>query len=159
MECSQSGGRRAQRETRTNVRHLRARGNGPIALAPENYIWVRSATLDFFKSGELQRVVKDPGGKIVRLSPPLDDIVAAGASIEKVATGFEFTEGPLWVRDGNYLLFSDPNANTIYRWSPADGQVSIYRSKSGYAGADIGEYVQPGSNGLTLDRDGRLTIR
>ena len=132
--------------------------NGPISLAPENYIWVRSATLDFFKPGALQRVIKDPGGTIVRLSPALDDVVAAGASIEKVATGFEFTEGPLWVRDGNYLLFSDPNANTIYRWSPDDGQVSIYRTKSGYAGPDIGEYAQPGSNGLTLDRDGRLTI-
>ena len=56
-----------------------------------------------------------------------------------------------------YLLFSDPNANTIYRWSP-DGQVSVFRTKSGYAGIDVGEYGQPGSNGLTLDRDGRLTI-
>jgi gluconolactonase len=61
------------------------------------------------------------------------------------------------VRDGGYLLFSDPNANTIYRWSP-DGQVSVFRTKSGYAGFDIGEYGQPGSNGLTLDKDGRLTI-
>jgi gluconolactonase len=61
------------------------------------------------------------------------------------------------VRDGGYLLFSDPNQNTIYRLSK-DGQVSVFRSKSGYAGLDVGEYGQPGSNGLTLDREGRLTI-
>ena len=56
-----------------------------------------------------------------------------------------------------YLLFSDPNNNTIYRWSPDDG-LSVFRVKSGYAGFDIGEYGQPGSNGLTLDPEGRLTI-
>jgi gluconolactonase len=79
------------------------------------------------------------------------------ARVEKLAGGFEFLEGPVWVPQGGYLLFSDPNANTIYRWSP-DGQVTVYRTKSGYAGVDIGEYHQPGSNGLTLDREGRLVI-
>ncbi len=93
----------------------------------------------------------------MRLDPALDDIVDPNAKIEKIAGGFQFTEGPLWVRDGGYLLFSDPNANTIYRWTP-DGQVSVFRAKSGYTGVDIGEYGQPGSNGLTLDLDGRLTI-
>jgi gluconolactonase len=132
--------------------------NGPISVAPENYIWVRSATLDFYKPGKLARVAPDAGGKIARLDPALDAVLPANAHIERVATGFEFTEGPVWVRDGNYLLFSDPNANTIYRWSPGDGQVSIYRVKSGYAGLDIAEYVQPGSNGLTLDAAGRLTV-
>ncbi len=130
--------------------------NGPLSEPPANYVWIRSATLSFHKpdqAGGAQPVVDD----IVRLDPALDDIVDHDATIEKIAGGFQFTEGPLWVRDGNYLLFSDPNANTIYRWSP-DGQVSVFRTKSGYTGADIGEYGQPGSNGLTLDRDGRLTI-
>src|SRR6185369_14234742 len=62
----------------------------------------------------------------------------------------------VWVPDGS-LLFSDPNANTIYRWTP-DGQVSVFRTKSGYAGADVAEYGQPGSNGITLDSEGRVTI-
>jgi len=62
----------------------------------------------------------------------------------------------VWTRDGA-LLFSSPNTNTIYRWAPA-GTVTVYRSKSGYTGADIGRYAQPGSNGLTFDPDGRLTI-
>jgi gluconolactonase len=132
--------------------------NGPISQAPENYIWVRSATLDFYRPGKIERVVADAGGTIKRIDPALNAILPADATIQKVATGFEFTEGPVWVRDGNYLLFSDPNANMIYRWNPDDGIVSIYRAKSGYAGLDIGEYVQPGSNGLTLDAQGRLTV-
>ncbi len=61
------------------------------------------------------------------------------------------------MRDGGYLLFSDPNANTIYQYSDALG-LRVFREHSGYDGADIGEYGQPGSNGLTLDRQGRLTI-
>src|SRR5436853_5620990 len=56
-----------------------------------------------------------------------------------------------------YLLFSDPNNNLIYRWTQ-DGQLSVFMTKSGYRGFDIGEYNQPGSNGLTLDKQGRLTI-
>ncbi len=80
----------------------------------------------------------------------------------KLADGFQFTEGPIWVRDGGYLLFSDPNANTMYKYKPepnnASGELSVFRQPSGYSGADIAEYGQPGSNGLTLDPQGRLTI-
>lgn len=132
--------------------------NGPVSADPQNYIWVRSASLDFYRPGKIERVARDTGGRILRLDPSLDSVLPANATIERVATGFQFTEGPVWVRDGNYLLFSDPNANMIYRWSPTDGQISIYRAKSGYAGTDIGEFVQPGSNGLTLDAQGRLTV-
>ena len=57
------------------------------------------------------------------------------------------------------MLFSDPNSNTIYKYSPEDdGQLAVFREKSGYEGADIAEYGQPGSNGLTFDPKGRLTI-
>lgn len=131
--------------------------NGPLSNPPENFIWIRSATLDFYKPTAIGRIQQDAGGKIVRLDPSLDAIVPKDARIEKLASGFQFTEGPVWVRDGGYLLFSDPNNNTIYRWNP-DGQVSVYRTKSGYTGVDIGEYGQPGSNGLTLDKEGRVTI-
>ena len=86
----------------------------------------------------------------------LGRIVPSRARLERVAGGFEFTEGPVWTRDGA-LLFSSPNTNTIYRWAPA-GTVTVFRPKSGYTGADIGRYAQPGSNGLTFDPDGRLTI-
>ncbi len=129
--------------------------NGPISNPPVNFIWIRSATLDLYRKGQLGGA-HDAGGTIVRLDPALDEIVPLDAKLEKLAGGFQFTEGPVWHPDG-YLLFSDPNANTIYRWSP-EGSVSVYRSKSGYTGTDIGHFRQPGSNGLTLDRDGLLTI-
>jgi gluconolactonase len=127
--------------------------NGPISASPNNFLWIKSATLDFFAA-------RGPGenvGEVVRLDPALDDLVASDARVEKLAGGFLFTEGPVWVRDGGYLLFSDPNDNRIYRWTP-DGELSVFRTKSGYTGADIAAYGQPGSNGLTLDREGRLTI-
>jgi gluconolactonase len=129
--------------------------NGPLSDPPPNYIWIRSATLDLYRDPALGvRRVTD--GRVIRLDPRVDAVVPQGAAIERVATGFLFTEGPVWHPDG-YLLFSDPNANQIYRWTP-DGGVSVFRAKSGYAGVDIGEYGQPGSNGLTLDAEGRLTI-
>lgn len=130
--------------------------NGPISRTPENFIWVKSATLDFYQPGH-GTGTQEVETKINRLDPALDALVSPGTKIEKVAGGFLFTEGPVWVRDGGYLLFSDPNNNLIYRWSPDDG-ISIYRTHSGYTGMDIGEYGQPGSNGLTLDKQGRVTI-
>ena len=130
--------------------------NGPISKAPDNFIWIRSATLDFYRS-PLQSEVTEVAATVQRLDPALDAIVPARPKVERLASGFLFTEGPIWVRDGGYLLFSDPNNNLIYRWTP-DGSLSIFMTKSGYSGFDIGEYTQPGSNGLTLDRAGRLTI-
>jgi gluconolactonase len=133
--------------------------NGPISFSPQNFIWIKSATLDFYKAPKV--AISETAAQIIRKDRALDEIVPADAKIEKLAGGFLFTEGPIWVprtedTDG-YLLFSDPNNNLIYRWTP-DGQLSIFMTKSGYRGIDIGEYGQPGSNGLTLDRQGRLTI-
>jgi gluconolactonase len=128
--------------------------NAPLSNPPANFIWIRSATLDFHPGGGTRGPAS--GGRIVRLDPGLDRLIPPGAEIERLASGFQFTEGPVWHPDG-YLLFSDPNANTIYRWSP-EGSVSVFRSKSGYTGFDIGAYRQPGSNGLTLDPGGRLTV-
>ncbi|MBI3474782.1 MAG: SMP-30/gluconolactonase/LRE family protein [Acidobacteria bacterium] len=133
--------------------------NGPISFSPQNFIWIKSATLDFYKSPKV--VVSETAPQIIRKDPAFDEILPADAKIEKLAGGFLFTEGPIWVpraddTDG-YLLFSDPNNNLIYRWTQ-DGQLSIFMTKSGYRGMDIGEYGQPGSNGLTLDKQGRLTI-
>ncbi len=134
--------------------------NGPLSNPPGNFIWVRSATLDFFKHhpvGTAQPVATE----IVKVDSALDQLVMPGTQLEKLAGGFLFTEGPVWVsataNTPGYLLFSDPNNNTIYRWSQ-EGQVSVFRTKSGYSGFDVGNYHQPGSNGLTLDKQGRLTI-
>jgi gluconolactonase len=55
-------------------------------------------------------------------------------------------------------LFSDPNQNVIYKYDPITSNVSVYITKSGYAGMDIGERKQPGSNGLAYDKEGRLVV-
>ena len=133
--------------------------NGPVSFSPQNFIWIKSATLDFYKSPKV--AMSETPAQIIRKDPSLDEIVSPGAKIEKLAGGFLFTEGPIWVPRTDdtegYLLFSDPNNNVIYRWIQ-DGQLSIFMTKSGYRAMDIGEYGQPGSNGLTLDKQGRLTI-
>jgi len=125
--------------------------NGPISASPRNYIWMRTATLDIYAAERAPLSVESP----LEVDGELAGIVPAGARLEKVAGDFEFTEGPVWTRDGA-LLFSSPNTNTIYRLN--DGVVTVFRSKSGYTGVDIGRYHQPGSNGLTLSPGGLLTI-
>lgn len=80
------------------------------------------------------------------------------AKIEKLAKGFTFTEGPVWVKEGGEgVLFSDIPNNRIMKWSP-DGKVEEFRKPSGYTGpaAPEGSYI--GSNGLTLDKEGRLIV-
>jgi len=129
--------------------------NGPISASPRNYIWMRSATLDVYTAGRAA-VGREATLEIERVDARLDEIVPADVPLEQVATGFEFTEGPVWTRDGA-LLFSSPNTNAIYRWTPS-GHVTVFRPKSGYTGVDIGRYHQPGSNGLTYDPAGLLTI-
>jgi gluconolactonase len=116
---------------------------------------MRSATLDVY-ARERAAVAREAPFELERLAPGLDNVVWPGARLEQVAGGFEFTEGPLWSPEGA-LLFSSPNTNVIYRWDPR-GTVTVFRAKSGYSGTDIGRYHQPGSNGLTFDPDGRLTI-
>ncbi len=133
--------------------------NGPISDAPTNYIYVREAKLHFDAVSEAPVAVPPHEVNVVveRTDPAVDAIVPANAKLFKIAEGFQFTEGPVWLRDKRALLFSDPNHNTIYQY--ADGRpLAVFRDKSGYDAADIAEYGQPGSNGLTLDRQGRLTI-
>lgn len=133
--------------------------NGPISNPPTNFIWMREAKLEFYKGSEVPIAVKpsEVNVEVVRLDPAMDAVAGPNPKIFKLAEGFEFTEGPVWVGDGEYLLFSDPNSNVIYKYSK-DGDLSVFRKPSGYSGSDIAEYTQPGSNGLTLDKAGRLTI-
>jgi gluconolactonase len=141
--------------------------NGPLSDPPANFIWMRLARLELraHQPGDDEPVAVMPAEvnvQVLRKDPALDAIVPANAKIFKLAEGFQFTEGPIWQRDRHRLLFSDPNANRIYAFEPKDastpGELSVFREQSGYAGADVAEYSQPGSNGLTLDSRGRLTI-
>jgi len=134
--------------------------NGPISNPPTNFIWMRYARLEFFRESEvpLAMMPREVNVEIDRIDSAMDEIAGPNPKIFKLAEGFKFTEGPVWIEsDGGYLLFSDPNGNMIYKYTK-DGKLSIFRKPSGYAGADIAEYGQPGSNGLTLDPQGRLTI-
>src|SRR6266566_4593521 len=135
--------------------------NGPLSNPPTNYIYMREAKLEFYKGGVVPVAItpSEVNVEVIRKDPALDAIVPPNPKTFKLAEGFKFTEGPVWNRKGGYLLFSDPNNNTIYRYSPeGNGQLAVFREKSGYEGADIAEYGQPGSNGLTFDPQGRLTI-
>lgn len=131
--------------------------NGCMGKLPDNYIWIRNAVVDFYKDGLPTNSSWKDIGKIFSIDPKLNTIIPPGTKVEKIADGFSFTEGPVWHPDG-YLLFSDPNTNTIYRYNPKNHNVTVYMSHSGYTGADIGEYGQPGSNGLTIDKEGRLIV-
>jgi gluconolactonase len=96
-------------------------------------------------------------GQIRRLSPKLDAIFAPDAEIQQLAEGFVWSEGPVWVRDGGYLLFSDVPGNVMYRWSQAGG-VSEFLNPSGYVGAPTDAFAEPGSNGLALNAAGALLV-
>jgi gluconolactonase len=100
-------------------------------------------------------------GKIERLDPRFDQLIAKDAQLMKVAGGFIWCEGPVWVKDGGYLLFSDIPRNVINKYDSKDHSVKPFLSPSGYTGAKKrggkpGD--EPGSNGLMLDPQGRLTI-
>lgn len=133
--------------------------NGPISNPPTNYIYMKYAKLEFHKvpAGPIAVAPQEVNVEVIRHDPAIDTIVPANPKIFKLAEGFQFTEGPIWVKDG-YLLFSDPNANAIYKYSAADAKLSVFKNNSGYSSKNIAEYFQPGSNGLTLDPQGRLTI-
>jgi gluconolactonase len=132
--------------------------NGPISNPPTNFIWVREAKLEFYKSenrGPFAITPSEVNVDVIRLDEGINKIVGPNPKVFKLAEGFKFTEGPVWTSDG--LLFSDPNANTIYKYSK-DGQLTVFRRNSGYSGSDIGEYRQPGSNGITLDLQGNIVF-
>jgi gluconolactonase len=96
-------------------------------------------------------------GKITRYSPRLDAVISPQAKIEKLASGFTWAEGPVWIKEGNHLLFTDVPENTIWRWSQADGK-QLYLKPSGFTGADTSGLREPGANGLFPDKPGTLLV-
>src|SRR5438132_6250 len=99
-------------------------------------------------------------GTIERKDPRFDKLVPASAKLMKVAEGFIWVEGPVWVKDGGYLLFSDIPNNVVNKYTPKQG-VKEFLKPSGYTGkkprgGKPGD--EPGSNGLTLDPQGRLVL-
>src|SRR2546425_627293 len=95
--------------------------------------------------------------QIVRLDPRFDKLVPRDAKLEKIADGFTWVEGPVWNREGRYLLFSDIPKNSVFKWKEGEG-VSLFLNPSGYTGSAPFEGQEPGSNGLTFDSGGRLVL-
>ena len=106
--------------------------------------------------------------EVIRLDPTLDEIVPADAKMEKLADDFSAIEGPVWVRKGGFLLFSDIPANVIDKWTP-DGKVTLFLKPSGFTGTDPSDVgfqfnngrslvTLIGSNGVTIDRQGRVVF-
>lgn len=93
-------------------------------------------------------------GSIERLDPALDKLIAADAFIEKLASGFEWSEGPVWDRRGECLYFSDVPNNVVFKWQPGIGTREFLFPSGNTDPAKKGQ----GSNGLTLDSQGRLVL-
>ncbi|MGH9611551.1 MAG: SMP-30/gluconolactonase/LRE family protein [Bryobacteraceae bacterium] len=105
----------------------------------------------------LSLAFQDGTSSIQKLNAGLDAIVPPRAQVERVATGFDkWTEGPVWVHAG-YLLFSEIPANSIRKWVPGSS-ATVFMHPSGYTGTAPFKGPEPGSNGLTLDSRGRLTV-
>lgn len=96
-------------------------------------------------------------GRIVRDDPALDRLIAPDARIETLAEGFTWSEGPVWIADGDYLVFSDVPQNRIHRWSEANG-ASVFMEPSGYDGPDASGFREPGSNGLIAGPAGSILM-
>jgi len=97
-------------------------------------------------------------GSIDRLVPAINELIAPNANVERVVheSDFTWTEGPVWTRAG-YLLFAEIPSNSIRKWVPG-GAVTILLQPSGYKGNTPFGGKESGSNGMTLDRQGRLTV-
>ncbi len=101
-------------------------------------------------------VAGDPADSIVatplkldRLDASIDRIVPAEAKLERVATGFKWTEGPVWIKDR--LYFAEIPSNSIRTWTPGKG-TEIFLQPSGYKGSAPYGGPEPGSNGMTRGR-------
>jgi gluconolactonase len=129
----------------------------PRAVLSLAVVWAFVATAP----ARSQDVVRAKGafptfGTIERIDPRLDSLVPRDATIEKLADGFDWSEGPVWVKKGGYLLFSDVPRNTVYQWKEGE-KVRVFLKPSGYTGSDT-RGGEPGSNGLNQDSQGRLVL-
>jgi gluconolactonase len=96
-------------------------------------------------------------GSITRFDPALDAAVDVNTPIEVLGTGYRWAEGPVWVKNGGYLLFSDVPANIAYRWKAGE-RIAPFLSPSGLAGPIPASIREAGSNGMAVDARGRLII-
>jgi gluconolactonase len=107
-------------------------------------------------AGDAPAQVFPAHGAIERLDPALDALLAPDAQMVKLAEGFNWSEGPTWLRREKAVVFSDVPENKVFRWSEKDG-LSVYLQPSGYTGDQV-KFREQGSNGLTTDEGGHLVL-
>ena len=114
------------------------------------FIWLSILVSFIFSSQEPYPTV----GKIEVLDPEMNHVIAVDAPIEIIGEGMKWAEGPVWVKEFNYLLFSDPSQNIIYKWDK-DNKLQEFLKPAGYAGEDFYS-DEPGTNGLLINHQGEL---
>jgi gluconolactonase len=87
--------------------------------------------------------------RIDRWDPAMDAIVPKDWKIEKLAEGFGWAEGPIWVKSGGYLLFTDVPGNKMWKWSEKGG-LEKFLDPSGAASVDMTIWREAGANGLAI---------
>ena len=95
-------------------------------------------------------------GSVERLDSTINELIPVGAEIEILASGFEWSEGPLWLESQNALIFTDVPMNKVWKWTEQDS-LSLYLEPSGYQGEEKGK-GEPGANGLALDHNSNLIL-
>ena len=90
-------------------------------------------------------------------NPAFYAVIDSGGGIERLASGFGWSEGPLWLPEQQRLIFSDVPRNQIYSWQEGDSAAQPWLMPSGYTGP-TSRPGESGSNGLALDREGQLLL-
>ncbi len=108
------------------------------------------------KSPKVSVANKDSKLRIEIIDSEASKILDSTATVEVIGSGFSWTEGPLYIKDGDYLLFSDIPANKIMKWKEGQG-VTTYLTPSGNSDSN-NKVAEPGSNGLLLNADGELIL-
>lgn len=95
-------------------------------------------------------------GSVEQLDDELSQVLNVEAVPEIIGEGYDWSEGPVWVEEHKFLLFSDIPPNRIYQWKEGEG-VSLYLEPAGYTGQEE-RGGEKGSNGLTIGTEGHLLL-
>jgi gluconolactonase len=116
-----------------------------------------AAALLISLTGAAPTVTTIPGSQIVRTAPTLDRLIDPHAAIQKLGGGMQWSEGPVWIADGQYVLLSDVPGNRIHKWSARDG-FSVWMEPSGGNGPAKPGFREPGTNGLKPGGSGEILV-
>ena len=116
------------------------------------YLPVLPFVLALYTAASAAEPVPPFSGSIERLDPALDTLIAATAQIEALASGFNWSEGPVWHKGG--IVFSDVPENTAYLWKEGQKEATVFLKPSGATTPGGGQ----GSNGLAIDAQGNLIL-